>query len=261
MTSAWRYSEMIHVGICGAGGRMGQRIIKIVKETPEVALFGLIERPDHEKIGSSVDGVTLTSDISEGISDCDVIIDFSSTGTTLELISECEKKGVSVVIGTTGFDEGQVSLIKEAAKNIPVLLSPNMSIGVNLLFKIVKEITSKLPEYEKEIIEAHHNRKVDAPSGTARKIADIISDEHSKLVYGRDGKPGPRDMSEIGIHAVRAGSIVGEHTIMWAGPDDRIELTHRAGSRGIFASGAVKAAIWLNGQSAGRLYTMEDVLN
>ncbi|MDA3792601.1 MAG: 4-hydroxy-tetrahydrodipicolinate reductase, partial [Elusimicrobia bacterium] len=171
----------------------------------------------------------------------------------------CASEVVPLAIGTTGFSPKELETIKGYSENTPVLVSPNMSIGVNLIFKMVKEITDRLPGYEKEIIEAHHNRKVDSPSGTAKKIADIIAGKDDKYIYGRAGSAGPRDKNEIGIHAVRGGNIVGEHTVMWISPYDRIELTHRAGSRKAFAEGAVRAAVWLSGRKNG-FYGMGDVL-
>ncbi len=252
---------MIKISIYGARGRMGSSVMRLVQEDATLELSGLIESPGHKDISFMVDGMNVTSDISLGIKDSDIVIDFSTPQSTMKLLAECAVNNKKIVIGTTGFDSSQMTEIKEIASKIPVLLSPNMSVGVNLVFKLVKEITDKLPDYEKEIIEAHHNRKVDAPSGTALKIAKIISKSDDTLVYGREGKTGPRKKNEVGIHAIRAGNIVGEHTVMWVSPYERVELTHRAESRDVFASGAIKAAVWLNNQPSGKLYSMDDVLS
>lgn len=252
---------MINISIFGALGRMGQNVIKVIKEDKDLSVAGLIEHPKHEGIGTEISGLTVTSDIKDGIRDADVVIDFSTAQTTLNLIKVCKEKGKKIVIGTTGFSDEQMKSIKKCADEIPVLLSPNMSLGVNLVFKIAGLINETLADYEKEIIELHHNKKLDAPSGTAMRIAEIISGNESRLVHGRTGTAGPRDKKEIGIHAVRAGNIIGEHTVMWVSPYERIELTHKAQSREVFAVGAVKAAIWLENQSPGKLYSMEDVIN
>lgn len=251
---------MIKISVCGAGGRMGVRVSNFIQDDPNLDLSGLIEKPGHKDVSLNVGGIEVTSEMGYGVKDADIVIDFSDPGTTMKLLGECEENKKKLVIGTTGFSQGQIAEIEKFAEKIPVLLSPNMSVGVNLMFKIAKDITDKLPDYEKEIIEAHHNKKVDAPSGTALKIARIISEEDDKVVFGREGKTGPRQKNEIGVHVIRAGNIVGEHTVMWVSPHERIELTHKAQSRDVFACGAIRAAVWLNGQFCGRLYSMEDVL-
>jgi 4-hydroxy-tetrahydrodipicolinate reductase len=251
---------MIRISVCGGRGKMGLRVCSLVKEDPELELSGIIEYQGHGDIGKDIDGVEVTSDIVQGIEKADVVIDFSSPGGALGLVSECAGKAKKIVIGTTGLSDSEVSTIENAAKKIPILLSPNMSVGVNLVFKIAGEINKSLPDYEKEIIETHHNRKKDSPSGTAAEIARILCSEKDKLVYGRKGNVGPRQKNEIGVHAVRGGNIIGEHTVMWMGPYERIELTHRAGTRDVFASGAIQAAKWLNSMEPGRLYSMSDVL-
>ena len=240
---------MIKISVCGGLGRMGKRVSHQIEENPQTELSGIIDCIEQEGV----------CNISEGVDCADVVIDFSTPSATIELLKVCLEKEKKVVIGTTGFDAHQKEEIIKASKKIPVLLSPNMSVGVNLIFKIVNEINKGLKGYDKEIIEAHHNKKVDAPSGTALKIAEIISADDN-FVYGREGKVGTRKKNEVGIHAVRGGNIIGEHTVMWIGPYDRVELTHRAESRDVFASGAVRAAIWLNDQKSGRLYTIKDVL-
>ena len=172
------------------------------------------------------------------------------------------KKGI--VIGTTGFTEPELAEIKAASSEIPVFISPNMSLGVNLLFRLTSEAAKNLPGYQVEITETHHDQKVDAPSGTAKKLAEVVAEARGNnlaevAVYGREGRPGPRKPEEIGIHALRIGDVVGEHTVIFAAAGERIELTHKAGSRNILASGAIKAALFLSKQKPG-LYSMDDLI-
>ncbi len=251
---------MLRVGVSGGRGRMGKKITGLVVDNPDLKLTGILESPAHQDSGKSVSGVKVSSDIKSAVKKADVIIDFSSPENTLELAGICAGKGVSLVIGTTGFTGSQKKELKKYSGEVPVLLSPNMSVGVNLIFKIAREISRSIPDYEKEIVEAHHNKKADSPSGTAQKIADIISGKEDKQIYGRKGNVGARDKNEVGIHAVRGGNIVGEHTVMWVGPHDRIELTHRAASRSVFAGGAVRAARWISKIDKPGLYSMADVL-
>lgn len=251
---------MLKIGISGGRGKMGKKITGLVTDNPDMELAGILESPEHEDTGKVISGVKVTSDIKGVVKNSDVIIDFSAPENTLEVAGVCAKLGVKLVIGTTGFGKKQKNKLKNYSGSVPILLSPNMSVGVNLIFKIAKEISQSIPDYEKEIVEAHHNKKTDSPSGTAQKIADIISTEEDEQIYGRKGNVGARDKNEVGIHAVRGGNIVGEHTVMWVGPHDRIELTHRAASRSVFAGGALKAARWLAEQDKNDLYSMEDVL-
>ncbi|MFC2061852.1 4-hydroxy-tetrahydrodipicolinate reductase [Elusimicrobiota bacterium] len=252
---------MINISVSGGMGKMGKRICHFINENPDTELVGIIEKSGHPEISAKVGNISVTENISEGIKKADIIIDFTSTENTLNLVDICAQENKKIVIGTTGFDSGQTDKLKIFAGEIAILLSPNMSIGVNLMYKMAKDITERLPAYEKEIIEAHHRQKVDSPSGTAIKLAGIIAGSEDKPVFGREGKVGPRQKNEVGIHAVRGGSIVGEHKIMWIGDNDIIELTHKAQTRDVFAQGAVQAAIWLSKKNSGRLYDMEDVLS
>ncbi|MBN2407854.1 MAG: 4-hydroxy-tetrahydrodipicolinate reductase [Elusimicrobia bacterium] len=251
---------MLRISVSGAKGRMGTSVCRIIKADPGLTLAGCIEAPGHNDISAEIDGVRITSDIKEGIKDADVVIDFSTVENGIILAEACAKNRKRLVIGTTGFDLQQTAQLELLAKKTPLLLSPNMSLGVNLVFKMIKEITDKLPGYEKEIVEAHHNRKVDAPSGTALMMAKMMSREGDRLVFGREGKTGPRQPNEIGVHAVRGGSIVGEHTAMWIGEHERIELTHKSQSREVLSYGAVQAAVWLAEMEPGRLYSIQDML-
>ena len=250
---------MVKIAVSGGLGRMGKRICRLIDKEPDAELVAVIERPGHPDIDGESYGAAVTSDISE-VNRADVVIDFSLPDQTMKILGECLRGGAGLVIGTTGLNGSQVEEVRTASEKTAVLLSPNMSVGVNLLFKLAGEITDRLPGFEKEIVEAHHNRKVDAPSGTALKIAEMISREGDKTVTGRSGSCGPRRPGEIGLHAIRGGSITGEHTVMWIGEHERIELFHRAETRDIFASGALRAALWLNTRKAGKLYSMEDVL-
>ena len=252
---------------------MGGRIIHAIHQTPSVVLVAGVERPDHpifEKgLGPFVGIPDLTapvvSRLDDVIDEADVVIDFTSpeAGITYLKISHDRKK--ALVVGTTGFDAGQRKAFEEASQTIPICLSPNMSVGVNLLFSLVEQVAKILGhEYDPEIIEIHHRLKKDAPSGTAVKLARILSeargwDLEKTGVYGRKGITGPRNAEELGIHAVRTGDVVGEHTVIFGGPGERVELIHRAHSRDTFAYGAVKAAFFIIKANPG-LYDMQDVL-
>lgn len=242
---------------------MGQNICDVAVEESDAELVSILEAPGHPDVSKVFYSLKVSSDKAEALEKADVVIDFSSPDSTMNLLSAAVKEGKAMVVGTTGFSDRQLGKIEKAAEDIPLLLSPNMSIGVNVLFKAAAVINEALKKmgYDREIVESHHSRKVDSPSGTAKKLFSVIAGEKDKAVYGREGAAGPRKKNEIGVHAIRGGSIVGEHTLMWAGKEDRIELTHRASSRKIFARGAVKAALWLAQAGRGRLYKMEDVLS
>ena len=253
----------LKVTIVGALGKMGKRITQLCLEDKEVEIVGLIERPGHDEIGKQVGTATVTDDLSKVVDKTDVVVDFSSPQATQECVRLCSGASKPLVIGTTGHDEGQLERIKRASEHIPIVLSPNMSVGVNILFKIVENVMEVLKDrdYDIEVIEAHHNKKKDAPSGTAKKIAQIIKKfrPDCKFIFSREGFLGERDKREVGIFAIRAGDIVGEHTVMFSTYGERIELKHIATSRDTFAKGAVLAAKWIVGKPAG-LYTMFDVL-
>lgn len=264
---------MIKLTVCGAAGRMGSRIVALSKEYPEIKLVGAVEAKNHLKLGLDAGvvagvgalGVKIIDDINKLVSDTDIFVNFTNPEATLEHIEVARKHKKSIVIGTTGLSNEQLALIQKASKEIPIVLSPNMSVGVNLLFKILKDIARVLgDDYDVEIVEAHHRMKKDAPSGTAIKMAKVIAETLGRnfdesVVYARKGIIGERTKKEIGIQTVRAGDIVGEHTVIFGGLGERIEIVHKASSRDTFARGALKAAIWLYGKPA-RLYDMEDVL-
>jgi len=257
--------KKIKVIVCGAQGRMGKEIISIIQDEENWELIGAIESPLHPKIGTEVSGgLRITSHLEEVIQRDAVMIEFTNPSATIEHILIAKEKGTPCVIGTTGFKSSEMEEIKRASQVIPILLSPNMSIGINLVFALIKEIATVLPDFDKEIIEAHHNLKQDAPSGIACRIAQILAEVEGKslseiAVYGRKGIVGKRKKGEIGIHSVRGGSIVGDHTVVFAGEGERLEITHRAESRRIFARGALFAARFIIQKKKG-LYDLQDAL-
>lgn len=264
---------MTNIIVTGATGRMGSRITALSKEYPELKIIGATERKGHEAIGKDIGpiigigetGIRLTDSLKDIVDSCDVIIDFTHTGSSLEHLRLSSSRGKAMVIGTTGFSMDELKEIEALTKNIPAVLAPNMSVGVNLILKVLKDISHVLgDDYDIEIIEAHHRLKKDAPSGTAMKMAQVIADAVNRNldevgVYARRGLIGERTKKEIGIQTVRAGDIVGEHTVLFGGLGERIEITHKASSRDTFARGALRAAIWVHNKSAG-LYDMQDVL-
>lgn len=264
---------MINVAIAGASGRMGARISALSYDNPEIKVVGAFEKKGHDSVGKDLGGiigtaktgVVLTDRIDDAIKDADVVIDFTSVVSTLSHLRKCADSKKAMVTGTTGFSEADIKEIQAMARNIPCVFAPNMSVGVNLLFKILKDVARILgDEYDVEIIEAHHRLKKDAPSGTALKLAGVIAEAlglelDNAAVYARKGLIGERKKKEIGIQTVRAGDIVGEHTVLFGGIGERIEITHRASSRDTFAKGAVRAALWVYGKDPG-LYDMHDVL-
>jgi 4-hydroxy-tetrahydrodipicolinate reductase len=266
---------MIKAVVTGAAGRMGSRIINVLSTSEGICLSAAVERKGHQLVGQDARtmaglpaGRVLTlvaDDIVAALKANDVLIDFTMPEASLEHIRTCAELGKAAVIGSTGFSPEQLKEISIYIQKIPCVLSPNMSIGVNLCFKILEEVAKAIgQDYDMEIIEAHHRMKKDAPSGTAMKMAQIIAQAVNRNldevgVYARKGIIGERSKKEIGIQTLRAGDIVGDHTVMFAGKGERIEITHRAHSRDTFAAGAVRAAKWVVGKKPG-LYDMQDVL-
>jgi 4-hydroxy-tetrahydrodipicolinate reductase len=258
---------MIKLIVCGASGRMGTRILELASQNKDFQIAGAVESPSHPLIGKTIlnGKVPVTANLDSLKDSADVLIDFttpSATLTHLETIKKWHK--MSAVIGTTGFLNSEITVIKETAQHLPLVVSPNMSVGVNLMFDLVRSIAKKIPNYDIEIIELHHNQKKDAPSGTAlglaKEMTEILNRDIEKdLVHGRKGEVGARTPREIGIHAIRAGDIVGDHTVIFAAPGERLEITHRASSRDAFAGGALRAAQWVHNKAPG-LYSMKDVL-
>jgi 4-hydroxy-tetrahydrodipicolinate reductase len=264
---------MVRIAVTGATGRMGSRITALSKDYEGLKLTGALERKGHEGIGKDVGqligigetGVKLADSLETIIDACAVVIDFTSTSATREHVKIAAQKKKAMVIGTTGLSKEEVDGIRTTGKDIPIVLAPNMSVGVNLLLKVLQDIARVLgDDYDIEIVEAHHRLKKDAPSGTALKMAQVIADAVNRnldevAVYARKGLTGERTKKEIGIQTVRAGDIVGEHTVLFGGLGERIEITHKASSRDTFARGALKAALWVAGRTPG-LYDMQDVL-
>ncbi len=265
---------MIKIAVFGAAGQMGRRIASCAGDDPDLEITGALERDDHPALGKDIGelaglgeiGVPIVSDPRAALKQADVAIDFSFHEAAIENLPIVVDMKNPIVIGTTGFSADEMQKIKDFSKKIPILQAPNMSLGVNLVFKLAGEIAKTLgPDYDIEIIEAHHNRKKDAPSGTAARIAEEIAAALGEnldevAVYGREkGIVGPRKSGQIGIHAVRAGGIVGDHTILYAGANERIELTHRAHSRDVFVQGALRAVKFIADAKPG-LYTMRHVL-
>lgn len=264
---------MIKTGVVGFGGRMGSLIARALLDSPDFSLAGALEDKAHpvmgrdagEALGYAKAGAIVSSQIQEAFDPCECIIDFTFPEVTLAVCSYAAEKGKAMVIGSTGFTVEQRKTIETLSKKIPVVLSPNMSIGVNVLLKVISQVAGLLDEgYDAEIVEAHHRLKKDAPSGTALALAQAVAkgrgvnlDTHA--CYERHGIIGVRPVGEIGVQTVRAGDIVGEHMVMFAGPGERIEITHKAHSRENFARGAIKAAGWIMGKGPG-LYSMMDVL-
>ena len=268
---------MIPVAICGAAGRMGRMLTLAVLEHPELSLSGAIGSPRSVHLGidcgtiagSQPTGVAITDDIDAALDGTEVVIDFSTAESTTELVGECAKRGVGFVVGTTGFVDHQYATIRNASQDIPILLSPNMSVGVNVSFKLLEVAAAALgSDVDVEIFEIHHRHKVDAPSGTAVRMGEIVaaaqdSTIQKSAVYGREGITGERQRGTIGFHSARGGDVVGEHTVVFAGSGERIELTHRAGSRSNFAAGAMRASVFIadhlrTGQTG--MYDMNEVL-
>ncbi len=264
---------MVKVIVNGAAGRMGARIIALIQEIDGVNLSGAVERRGQQSVGRDAGevsgwgriGIAISDDLSKIIDNTDAIIDFTIPKSTLESLKIAADKKKAAVIGTTGFSKDEMEEIKNLTKNIPCVLSPNMSVGVNLMFKTIADIARILDDdYDIEIVEAHHRFKKDAPSGTAMKMAEVIAEALNRnlnevAVYERHGMIGERKKKEIGIQTVRAGDIVGEHTVIFGGMGERLEVTHKAHTRDNFARGAIRAAKWVVKQKPG-LYNMMDVL-
>lgn len=264
---------MVKIIVTGATGRMGSRIVALSRDYRDLKLVGALERKGHESVGRDVGqlagigevNVRVTDQLGDIADGGDVVIDFTSTSATLEHVKTAAGHRKAMVIGTTGLSREEIQSIRDMGKGIPIVLAPNMSVGVNLLLKVLQDVARVLgDDYDIEIVEAHHRLKKDAPSGTALKMAQVIADAVNRnldevAVYARKGMTGERTKKEIGIQTVRAGDIVGEHTVLFGGLGERIEITHKASSRDTFARGALKAASWVAGRQPG-LYDMQDVL-
>ncbi|MFH1731307.1 MAG: 4-hydroxy-tetrahydrodipicolinate reductase [Planctomycetota bacterium] len=261
---------MLRVGINGAAGRMGRRLVALVSERDDMIVVAALECDDSAALGRDAGQVAGIGPINVPVTAeiqarPDVLMDFSSPDSTVARARECAKAEVALVVGTTGLDAEQVSALEEAARAVPCVYAPNMSVGVNVLAKLAKLAAHALgPDFDVEVIEAHHRFKKDAPSGTALKLARAAAEGLGREldeagVYGRHGIVGERTAQEIGVHAVRAGDIVGEHTVLFGALGEHVELKHSAHSRDTFVRGALRAARFIAGKKPG-MYTMEDVL-
>lgn len=264
---------MTRIGIHGVAGRMGRAVVAVALEDGAVSVTSAIEREGSPHLGADVGalagreplGVEVVSDVASALAGCEVVIDFTSPEATARLAAACAEAGRPAVIGTTGLDGAANAAIAKLAERAPVVVAPNMSAGVTLLFHLAARAAEALgPGFDAEIVEMHHRRKVDAPSGTAVRLGEVVArakglDPKKHIVHGRSGQVGARPDAEIGIMTLRGGDVVGEHTVVLAGPGERLELTHRATDRAIFARGAVRAARWVVTQPAGR-YDMAAVL-
>lgn len=265
---------MTRIAVIGAAGRMGRALLEAIHKTEGVELGAAIERTGSSVIGSDAGGlaglgrlgVVIQDDLARAIPQFDVLIDFTRPEVTAINLELCRKHNKRMVIGTTGLSDSQKQAIAAASREIGIVFAPNMSIGVNLCFKLL-EIAAKVLQdsVDIEIIEAHHRHKIDAPSGTALRMGEVIAqalgrDLKDCAVYGRQGHTGERDRKTIGFETIRAGDIVGDHTVLFADIGERVEITHKASSRLTFANGAVRAARWLM-QKPNGMFDMQDVLN
>ncbi len=260
------------ISIAGASGRMGRMLIEAVRASGDCELVGALDIAASPSIGTdatafagTTSGVLITADLQRGLSGADVLIDFTRPEGSLAHLAVCRELGINAVIGTTGFSAGQKAAIDVAAREIAIVMAPNMSVGVNVTLKLLEMAARALATgYDIEIVEAHHRHKVDAPSGTALKMGEVIAQALGRdladcAVYGRHGLTGERDPSSIGFAAIRGGDIVGDHTVLFAGTGERIEITHKSSSRATYAQGSLRAARFLAGRTAG-LFDMFDVL-
>lgn len=264
---------MARIAVAGAAGRMGKTIIEVINETDGVELGAAIEIAGSTLIGADAGevagtgklGVTINDDIGSVAGEFDVLIDFTIPQATMANLEACRSHGKSMVIGTTGLSDGEKQTVSEAGSDIGIVFAPNMSAGVNLCFKLLEMAARAIgEEADIEVIEAHHREKKDAPSGTSLRMGEIVAQALNRdlgecAIYGREGFTGPRDRNTIGFETIRAGDIVGEHTVMFALNGERVEISHKATSRKTFAAGAVRAALWVLEQGRGQ-YDMQDVL-
>jgi len=260
------------IAIAGACGRMGHMLIEAVRASDDCQLAGALDLPSSPAIGNDAcaflghaSGVPVTADLAVGLAQAQFLIDFTRPEGTMAHLAACRTRGVALVIGTTGFSDSQKQAIAQAARDIPIVMAPNMSVGVNVTLKLLQMAAQALATgYDIEIIEAHHRHKVDAPSGTALKMGEVVAaaagrDLADVAQYTRHGHTGERSSKEIGFSVIRGGDIVGDHTVLFAGTGERIEITHKSSSRATYAQGALRAAKFLMSRPNG-LFDMQDVL-
>lgn len=267
-------SEQVKVAIAGCGGRMGRMLLECISRVDGVVLAAAFERPESSLVGADcgelagqgANGIKVGAGLESLPADVDVIIDFTAPAATLAAARWCAAHGARLVVGTTGFSDEQKAELKTLSAQVPMVIAANYSVGVNLLLKLLQMATKVMGEYtDIEIIEGHHRFKVDAPSGTALRMGEVIAETLGRdlkevAVYGREGITGERDRKTIGFATIRAGDLVGEHTAMFADIGERVEITHKASSRSTFACGALRAASWLKNRQPA-IYDMQDVLD
>ncbi len=264
--------DQLKIAVAGANGRMGRMLIEAIAEAPDMVLAGALGSVGSASLGADaggfsgkLTGVVIASELSEGLAGAQFLIDFTRPEGTLRHLAYCAEHGIKMIIGTTGFDEAGKDAIRAAAEKTAIVFAPNMSVGVNVTLKLLELAAQSLSEgYDIEIVEAHHRHKVDAPSGTALKMGEVIADALGRdlkecAVYGREGVTGERDPSTIGFATIRGGDIVGDHTVLFAGTGERIEISHKSSSRVTYAHGALRSARFLADKNTG-LYDMQDVL-
>ena len=260
------------IAIAGASGRMGRMLVEAVRGSDDCVLAGALDIAASPALGTDAcaflghaSGVAVTSDLAQGLANAQVLIDFTRPEGTMAHVRACRARGVKLVIGTTGFSDAQKAEIAEAARDIAIMMAPNMSVGVNVTLKLLELAARALSTgYDIEIIEAHHRHKVDAPSGTALKMGEVIAEALGRdlkdcAVYAREGITGERDPSSIGFATIRGGDIVGDHTVLFTGTGERIEITHKSSSRSTYAQGSLRAVRFVSQQKSG-LFDMFDVL-
>lgn len=273
MSAPFAETGRLRIAVAGAGGRMGHMLIEAVNASTDCQLTGALDVAASPSIGldassfsGHASGVLINSDLREGLKNSSVLIDFTRPEGTLAHLAVCRELGIKLVIGTTGFSEDQKAEIAAAAQDIAIVMAPNMSVGVNVTLKLLEMAAKALSTgYDIEIVEAHHRHKVDAPSGTALKMGEVIAgalgrDLKECAVYAREGVTGERDPSSIGFATIRGGDVVGDHTVLFLGDGERIEISHKSSSRVTYAQGSLRAARFLSNQTSG-LFDMFDVLN
>ena len=265
--------SMLNIAVAGASGRMGKMLVEAIAQSPDAVLSGALDVPGAPGLGQDAAaflgkpaGVPIVAELPAALGQARVLIDFTRPEGTLAHLDYCAAHGIAMVIGTTGFDEAGKAAIRAASEKTAIVFAPNMSVGVNVTLKLLEMAAKSFNEgYDIEIVEAHHRHKVDAPSGTALKMGEVIADALGRdlkevAVYGREGVTGARDPSTIGFATIRGGDIVGDHTVLFAGEGERIEISHKSSSRVTYAHGALRAARFLADKQNG-LFDMQDVLN
>lgn len=252
---------MSAVAVCGGGGRIGGDVAAAVAAAAELELVAILERPDHLAVGTSLHGAPVIGGFADLPAQCQVLVDFTAPAASGVIAARAAERGLAVVCGATALDEEQQAALRAAAAQAPVVYAPNMSMGVAVVNRLIRDAARLLPAYDLEIVEMHHRRKRDAPSGTALRFAETLASVRGKLqrVYGRSGETGVRPNDEIALHALRGGDVVGEHHVILAGSGERVVLTHRAESRGAFVAGVLQAIRFV-GRAGPGFYAMEDVL-